>query len=34
MERIGDLCVDIAEDILYFRTGDIVRHAKERGITP
>jgi phosphate transport system protein len=33
MERIGDLCVDIAEDILYFRTGEIVRHAKERGIS-
>lgn len=34
IERIGDLCVDIAEDIIYFRTGAIVRHAKDRGLTP
>ncbi|MCB9847425.1 MAG: phosphate signaling complex protein PhoU [Phycisphaeraceae bacterium] len=29
LERIGDLCVDIAEDILYFRTGEIVRHTSK-----
>lgn len=27
MERIGDLCTNIAEDIIFLRTGDIVRHA-------
>jgi phosphate transport system protein len=27
MERIGDLCTNIAEDIIFMRTGDIVRHA-------
>jgi len=32
IERIGDLCVDIAEDIIYLRTGEIVRHAKKRGV--
>jgi phosphate transport system protein len=26
MERIGDLCTNIAEDIIFLRTGDIVRH--------
>ena len=26
MERIGDLCTNIAEDIVFLRTGDIVRH--------
>jgi phosphate transport system protein len=26
-ERIGDLCTNIAEDIIFLRTGDIVRHA-------
>ena len=25
-ERIGDLCTNIAEDIIFLRTGDIVRH--------
>lgn len=28
IERIGDLCANICEDILYARTGQIVRHAK------
>ena len=27
LERIGDLCTNIAEDIIFLRTGDIVRHA-------
>lgn len=27
MERIGDHCTNIAEDIIFQRTGDIVRHA-------
>ncbi|MFP4105581.1 MAG: phosphate signaling complex protein PhoU [Phycisphaerae bacterium] len=26
LERIGDLCTNIAEDIVFLRTGDIVRH--------
>lgn len=25
-ERIGDLCANIAEDVIFWRTGDIVRH--------
>jgi phosphate transport system protein len=25
-ERIGDLCTNVAEDIIFLRTGDIVRH--------
>jgi len=28
LERIGDLCAGIAEDVIYVRTGRIVRHAK------
>ncbi|RKY24238.1 MAG: phosphate transport system regulatory protein PhoU [Planctomycetota bacterium] len=28
MERIGDLCTNIAEDIIFLKTGDIVRHAE------
>ena len=28
LERVGDLCTNIAEDIIFLRTGDIVRHAK------
>ena len=28
MERIGDLCTNIAEDIIFLRTGDIIRHAE------
>jgi len=27
MERIGDLCTNIAEDIIFLRTGEIVRHS-------
>lgn len=27
MERIGDLCTNIAEDVIFLRTGDIIRHA-------
>ncbi len=27
MERIGDLCTNVAEDIIFLRTGDIIRHA-------
>ncbi len=27
LERIGDLCTNIAEDIIFLRTGDVVRHA-------
>lgn len=28
MERIGDHCTNIAEDVIFLRTGDIVRHAR------
>ena len=28
MERIGDHCTNIAEDIIFLRTGDIVRHTE------
>ena len=31
LERVGDLCTNIAEDIIFLRTGDIVRHAKAFG---
>jgi len=34
MERIGDLCTNIAEDIIFLRTGDIVRHAKAFEVVP
>jgi len=27
LERIGDLCTNIAEDVIFLRTGDVVRHA-------
>jgi phosphate transport system protein len=27
LERVGDLCSNIAEDVIFLRTGDIVRHA-------
>ncbi len=26
-ERIGDLCTNIAEDVIFLQTGDVVRHA-------
>ncbi len=26
LERIGDLCTNIAEDIIFLRTGDVIRH--------
>jgi phosphate transport system protein len=28
LERIGDHCTNIAEDVIFLRTGDIVRHAE------
>jgi phosphate transport system protein len=31
LERIGDLCTNIAEDIIFLRTGDIVRHQQSIG---
>ena len=31
LERIGDLCANIAEDIIFLRTGDIVRHSDTLG---
>ena len=31
LERIGDLCTNIAEDIIFLRTGDIVRHSAAFG---
>jgi phosphate transport system protein len=34
LERIGDLCTNIAEEIIFLRTGDIVRHAGKLGGTP
>ena len=30
LERVGDLMTNIAEDIIYLRTGEIVRHEKKR----
>ena len=30
LERIGDLCTNIAEDLIFLRTGDIVRHSDAR----
>ena len=27
LERIGDLCTNIAEDIIFLKTGDLIRHA-------
>jgi phosphate transport system protein len=30
LERVGDLCTNIAEDVVFLCTGDIVRHAKAR----
>ena len=31
LERVGDLCANIAEDIIFLRTGDIVRHSDTLG---
>jgi len=28
LERVGDLCTNIAEDIIFLKTGDIIRHAE------
>jgi phosphate transport system protein len=28
LERVGDLCAGIAEDVIYVKTGRIIRHAK------
>jgi len=28
LERIGDLCTNIAEDIIFLKTGDLIRHAE------
>lgn len=33
LERIGDMCTNIAEDIVFLRTGDIIRH-REAEPTP
>jgi phosphate uptake regulator len=30
LERVGDLLGNIAEDIIYLETGQIVRHSKRR----
>lgn len=32
LERVADLMCNIAEDIIYLATGQIVRHAKRRGL--
>jgi phosphate transport system protein len=32
LERVADLMCNIAEDIVYLATGEIVRHAKRRGL--
>jgi len=34
LERIGDLMANIAEDVVYLTTGEIIRHAKRRPRTP
>ena len=34
MERIGDLCTNIAEDVIFLRTGDIVRHSEAFEVGP
>lgn len=34
LERIGDLMASIAEDIVYLRTGTIIRHEKKRNRPP
>ena len=30
LERVGDLMKNIAEDVVYLGTGEIVRHAKHK----
>ncbi len=34
LERIGDLMANIAEDVVYLATGEIIRHAKRKHRTP
>lgn len=34
LERIGDLQVNIAEDLIYLTSGEIIRHAKRRNPPP
>jgi phosphate transport system protein len=34
LERVGDLMADLAEDVVYMRTGEIIRHAKRRQTPP
>jgi len=34
LERIGDLMANIAEDVVYLATGEIIRHAKRKPRTP
>ena len=31
LERVGDLMANVAEDVVYLATGEIIRHAKRRG---
>lgn len=31
LERVGDILSNVAEDVVYLATGEIVRHAKKRG---
>jgi phosphate transport system protein len=33
LERVGDLMAAVAEDVVYLGTGQIIRHAKRRGLT-
>ena len=30
LERVGDLMTNIAEDVVYLATGEIIRHEKRR----
>jgi phosphate uptake regulator len=34
VHRVGELCTNIAEDIVFVCTGDIVRHAEARDERP